>query len=257
MSQATGPSYPIESVERALRLLVEFESVDSVMIPEAAELLGVSRSTAFRLLNVLQYHHFVEQDPRTKAYRGGPVLKRIGLAVVRNLELGANLRPLLQRIVDAVGETAHIVVLQGADVLFLDSVESPKVLRTASRTGTALPAYCTAGGKALLARLSPDQLQRALPKGRLKSLTSHSVTSRRELLAELDEAREHGYAVNRGESEDGVNAVGVAIGEDGQNGMDLAVTLSGPDRNLGETTLEEIALTARRLIDEASVGVGR
>ncbi len=39
--------------------------------------------------------------------------------------------------------------------------------------------------------------------------------------------------------------------------MDLAVTLSGPDRNLGETTLEEIALTARRLIDEASVGVGR
>lgn len=255
MTPTDRPSYPIESVERALRLLVEFERVDSIMIPEAAELLGVSRSTAFRLLNVLQHHEFVEQDPRTKAYRGGPVLKRIGLAVVRNLELGANLRPLLQRIVDAVGETAHVVVLQGTDALFLDSVESPKVLRTASRTGTALPAYCTAGGKALLAQLSPQQLQLALPNGRLKKLTSHSVTSRRELLAELDEARERGYAVNRGESEDGVSAVGVAIDEAGHS--ELAVTISGADRNMGEAKLKEIAATAKRLIDEAMVGAGR
>ena len=77
------PAYPIESVDNALQLLLLFREQSTLRVADASRTLGVAPSTAHRLISMLQYHGFVQQDPRSKAYRAGTALAQIGLAVVR------------------------------------------------------------------------------------------------------------------------------------------------------------------------------
>jgi DNA-binding IclR family transcriptional regulator len=207
-----APAYPIASVDNALRLLVLFRDRPRVRLSEASEYLGVAHSTAHRLMAMLAFHGFVRQEPDSRAYVAGPVLTEIGLAAVRELDIRLHARPALEQLAAALGETAHLAVLEGDTVRYLDAVESPRALRVAARTGTTLAANCTASGKALLAEL-PDAEVTALFPGQtaLTALTGRSITTRPRLLAELRRVRERGCAVNVEESEDGVASVAVAV----------------------------------------------
>jgi DNA-binding IclR family transcriptional regulator len=207
-----APAYPIASVDNALRLLVLFRDRPRVRLSEASEYLGVAHSTAHRLMAMLAFHGFVRQEPDSRAYVAGPVLTEIGLAAVRELDIRLHARPALEQLAAALGETAHLAVLEGDTVRYLDAVESPRALRVAARTGTTLAANCTASGKALLAEL-PDAEVTALFPGQtaLTALTGRSITTRPRLLAELRRVRERGCAVNVEENEDGVASVAVAV----------------------------------------------
>jgi DNA-binding IclR family transcriptional regulator len=206
------PAYPIASVDNALRLLMLFRDTPRVRLSEASEHLGVAHSTAHRLMAMLAYHGFVRQEPGSRAYVAGPALVEIGLAAVRELDIRLHARPVLESLAASLGETVHLVVLEGGNVRYLDAVESPRALRVAARTGSALAANCTASGKALLAGLSDAEVT-AIFAGRdaLTALTGRSITSCARLLAELREVRARGYAVNVEESEEGVASVAVAV----------------------------------------------
>ena len=163
------PSYPISSVDNALRLLGLFSDRKQVRVADASRELNVANSTAHRLMQMLKYRNYVRQDPDSKAYLPGPELVRIGLAVVAQSDIRAIARPYLEQLVADVGETVHLVELQGDQVIFLDSVESPRILRISSRTGASLPAYATASGKALLASLDDVQLDEVIPREKLRA----------------------------------------------------------------------------------------
>src|SRR2546430_7118350 len=155
------PNYPIGSVSNALRLLLMFRGDPWIRVSEASSALGVAPSTAHRLLAMLEYHGFVQQDPATRGYRAGPAVIDIGLSAVRSIDVRSHLLPYMERLCDEVDETVQLMVLEGSDCLFLDAVESRQVLRTASRVGIRLPAHTVSGGKALLAELSVDRLRRS------------------------------------------------------------------------------------------------
>jgi DNA-binding IclR family transcriptional regulator len=241
MTSIDGPPYPIESVDRALSLILEFERVDSITVTEAGKFLGVSRSSAYRLLSVLEYREFARQDPQTKAFHAGPALMRAGLAVARRSDIHATLRPLLEATVAELDETAHLVVLQRDYAFFLDCVEGSKMLRATPRVGTALPAHLTASGKVLLANLSAAQLDEAL-SSKLVARTSKSKTSAASIRRELRTIAGVGYAVNDGESEVGLRAVAVLVpAERFGFGVDVAITVAGPSERLGPRRVEVIA----------------
>src|SRR5271170_7467241 len=92
------PTYLIESVDKALRLLHLFAETDRIRVSDAAALLGVAPSTAHRILAMLQYHGFAAQDRRTHDYLPGPGLTRIGLAAAKQLGLRAQARPVMERL---------------------------------------------------------------------------------------------------------------------------------------------------------------
>jgi IclR family acetate operon transcriptional repressor len=242
------PAYPIESVDRALSLILAFEGNDSITVTEASTLLDVSRSTAFRLLSVLQHREFVRQDKRTKIFHRGPALRRVGLAVVGRSDVRAALRPLLECAVAEVDETAHLVVLQGNQAFFLDCVEGGKVVRATSRLGTSFPAHLASGGKVLLANLPPARLADAL-NGDLHALTSHSKVSPEGVRRELAKVRRQGFAVNDEETEAGVCAVSVLIpGAPERGQVDAAISVAGPSERLDEERLLEIARVLSRCV---------
>jgi IclR family acetate operon transcriptional repressor len=206
------PAYPIASVDSALRLLKLFRGTPRIRLSEAAEHLGVAHSTAHRLMAMLAYHGFVRQEAGSRAYLAGPALVEIGLAAVRELDIRRYARPVLESLAASLGETAHLVVLEGGNVRYLDAVESPRALRAASRTGSALAANCTASGKALLAELSDAEVSAIFAdQAELTALTARSITSCPRLLTELRKVRERGCAVNVEESEEGMASVAVAV----------------------------------------------
>lgn len=221
------PAYPIASVDNALRLLAVIANREQIRVSEAASMLGTARSTAHRLLAMLEYHGFALQDNETKSYTAGPALVNLGLSAVEGLDLRRRARPVLEQLCETVGETVHLARLHDASVVFVDSVETTRGLRVGSRVGRFMPAHCTACGKAILAELSADELQELYPGGRLEGMTSRSVSTLKQLESELQKVRKQGYATNFGESEDDVASVAVAIPDQPRSGL-AAITISAP-----------------------------
>jgi IclR family acetate operon transcriptional repressor len=235
---ADAPRYPIASVDNALRLLLVLRERPTIRLSEAAEQIRVANSTAHRLLAMLAHRGFVRQD-QDRAYRAGPALLDVGLAAVRHLDVRTICRPLLDELAAATGETVHCGVLDAVTIRYIDAVESTRVLRVAGRTGMALPAHCSAAGKALLARLDPDELRRRYPDARLETVTGRSIATFAALTRALGRVRRTGYAINRNESDDGVAAVAVAI--DDELGRPLAaVSCAGPIARMGSARIAEI-----------------
>jgi DNA-binding IclR family transcriptional regulator len=245
VAQATRaqPAYPISSVENVLRVLELLRGRDSLTLTEVSRSLGVAPSTAHRLLAMLRYHDFVRQDPRTKAYRPGRALLEIALSVTGGLDVRAHARPELEALSRQLGETTHLLMLDGGTVLFLDSVESRRAVRVTSRAGAEMPAHCTSGGKVLLARLSKGELRERLGPDPLPAMTPRSPTTLEELARELRAVQRAGYATNFGESEDGLSAVGAAIpGRAG--GAELAISVSTPADRLDRRRAPVLAAAA-------------
>lgn len=223
--------HPIGAVENALRLLVLLRDRAWITVSEASVELGVSRSTAHRLLSTLLAYGLVRQDPNTRAYRGGPMLIELAKSASNPEDIVAILHPSLERVQAAVGETTHLIMLEDRNCRFVDSVECKQPLRTTERIGVVYPAHVTSGGKALLAELDPEQLLELFPSARLQPLNDRGLRTREELLAELEQIREQGYATNFGQSEMGINAVGMAV-RSGDGAAIAAIAISAPEQRL-------------------------
>jgi len=113
-----------------------------------------------------------------------------------------------------------------------------------------LPACCTAGGKVLLAELSPDRLRELYPKPQLEKRTPQSLATRKELEAELEEIRKRGYAVNFGESEEDVAAVAAAVRGNGRPRVAIAVT--APLSRLSRSQASRMGKTLVAAVDRAA-----
>jgi IclR family transcriptional regulator, acetate operon repressor len=200
------PPYAIASVDAALLLATLLQQEGPLRVTDAAGRLGVSASTAHRLLGMLVYRDFAEQLP-DRRYGAGPLLRSGSLPQASVGRLREVALPHLRRVVDALGETANAMVLAGPDVRFVATVESDQVLRVGDRTGRTLPAHLSSGGKAVLATL--DDEQRAAVLGDLGA----GATARLE--RELRTVRRRGFAVNDQETETGLTAVGVAVPDPG------------------------------------------
>lgn len=250
-SEAAVPSSragTVGSVDNALLLLHAFRDRASLSVTEGAALLGVAASTSHRLLTTLQSHGFVSQDPVSRRYWAGPSLIDVALGALRGLDVRKVAHRHLESLSEELGETTNLVVLdkQQLKVRFLDSVEGPHPIRVSSRTGTVLPAHCTAVGKVLLSQLGAEELLRRYPDEVLPGVTEGSITSRTRLLAEVARARATGYATNFGESTVGLTAVAVAV-SDPRGQLIAAIGVSAPQR-LPELDIETVVAATRRTV---------
>jgi IclR family acetate operon transcriptional repressor len=205
------PAYRIESVDKALRLLWLLRDERRLTVSEVSERLGVARSTAHRLLGMLQVHGFAQQDPATKAYMPGRALFEVGLGALASLDVRREARPELERLVREIRETVLLIVLQGPRTLVVDSFESDAVVRVSVRAGGSMPAHCVSAGKVLLSQMKPECVRALLGPEPLESRTEDSITTYAELEPELEEVRAQGYATNFNESEPGVSAFSVPV----------------------------------------------
>lgn len=221
-----SPRYPIESVDHALILLEMVRDHGRIRLGVAAELLGVSASTAHRLLAMLVYRGYVTQDP-SRRYVPGPAMGLPPAGAPWTTELRHRAVPHLEMLVGAVDESTNLVVRAGTEVRFLTTVEGSRTTRVGGRQGVSLPARRASGGKALLAELDPQHVERLYRRhadlhGRPFDPQEHS-----RLAAELALVRDRGLALNDEQTEPGVSAAGIAI-RDGSGTAIAAMTVAVP-----------------------------
>ncbi|UQN28972.1 IclR family transcriptional regulator [Brachybacterium kimchii] len=240
--------YRIEAVDRALRLLTLLTERSQLSVTEAAHFLEVAPSTAHRLLTTLAGRGFAAQGEK-RLYRTGPALLAAGAATRSVPAITARLHPLLQDVHDEVGETVHLQILVGADAQFVDGIEGRQALRVGLRTGTRIPAYCTSGGKAMLAAL-PDPTIEALHSGGLRPWPSRRISTLRELSAEIAAVRDRGYGLNTEESEAGVTALGVAVRLGGEDPV-ASISVATPTTRMDESARRHAVERLRRARDDA------
>lgn len=148
----TRPSYALESVDNALRLLQLLRDVGALRLKDAATELGTAPSTAHRLLSMLVYRGFAVQDEK-RLYHPGPAMGVGPAEKGWTRELTDLARPHMEALAILSGEAINLVIRVGSQVRFLHTAESDSMLRVGDRQGQVLPAELAAGGRILLAEL--------------------------------------------------------------------------------------------------------
>lgn len=220
--------YNVRAVQRALTLLRAFLAHDGAL--SAAELgkqIGLGPSTVFRMLVTLESQGFVEQDPATGKYRPGVSCLELGSRFLKNNDLRSRAIAALEDLRNEFGETVHLTILQGSEVVYLEKLAGLHPIGfMSSRVGDRAPAHCTGVGKALLAHLTDEELLTLYPSGKLTRYTEHTITNLDGLRAALVVVRKQGYAIDQEEHELGVKCV--AVPTFNHLGIVAAMSLSGP-----------------------------
>lgn len=200
---------PLQSVDRALQLSLLLREGGQLSVQAAAEELGTAPSTAHRLLNALVRRGFAAQD-RERRYVAGPVFVPQA-APVNTGHLRRMAYPVLQQLHDRLGETVQVMVLTGPNILFVDGIEAvERSLRVGMRLSDQMPAYCSAGGKALLADMSNVDVEHVY-RGGLTPWPTARFETVAALKRHLATVRKTGYGTSREETEQGVHGVGVSV----------------------------------------------
>jgi len=199
----------VQVIARAAEILRALaERPEGLSLSQIANEVGLARSTVHRIVMALQAERFVVPISPKGRIRLGPGLMPLAASV--QLEMRQEVRPYLERLSRQVYETVDLAILQGDRVVFIDQVAAPQRLQAVSAIGEAFPLYCTANGKAILAELPQERIERILP-AQLQPFTPRTITSRARLLAELEQVRSEGIAYDREEHTPGICAVGAAI----------------------------------------------
>lgn len=222
------PAHLVQSADHALRLLRAVVGKGSLRVADAAQILEVVPSTAHRLLATLGHQGFVVQERRGGAYTPGPAVAELAGASRGGIDLRTAARPILEWLREQTKETVSLLVLEQAEIRFLDSIDGTRSVRVSSRLGLSLPAHCTSGGKALLAVLSRDDLVGRYPLDALTTRSGRSISTRERLEVELEDIRRRGYATNFDEGDAGIGGVSVTVRTPDGDGAVAAISLAAP-----------------------------
>jgi DNA-binding IclR family transcriptional regulator len=204
----TSQRSSVQLIARTADILRALESAPQGLgLTELSAKVGLAKSTVHRLVAALVAEEFVDsaRDGRLRLGRG---LAQLGAAARSSLR--QDLRPILVRLAGDLDETIDLAVLDGSLARFIDQIPSSQRLRAVSAVGVTFPLHSTANGKALLAALPRDQAAALLP-ARLSADTPNTITSRRDLWAELDRIGGDGIAYDREEHTEGICAVGAVV----------------------------------------------
>lgn len=218
-----------------------------------SELVGREKSQVSRALRTLAGTGLVERDAATREYRLGWRLFALA-ARVGNQRLLALSPPVLHELVGALGETAHLTVLDGGEVVTVLSEASPSVVRAIEWTGRAVPAHCTSAGRALLLDHDAAALRTLFAGRALAAPGPRAPRDVEDLARRIAKARERGYAVVDGEFEAGLAGVAAPV-RDFRGRIVAALNVSAPKFRLGPR-LHEAGRAVRAAAEDLSARVG-
>jgi IclR family acetate operon transcriptional repressor len=222
----------VQSLQRAFGLLELVAAQRGAMsISELSAASGLAPATLHRLARTLVDLGYLRQEP-SRRYALGPRL--FLLAESSSAMLDSVAQPHLAHLVDEIGETANLAMLDGDQVAYVAQAPGRHSMRMFTEVGRRVLPHCTAVGKALLALSADAEVRALLARTGLPRHTPHTLTDPDDLLAQLVVVRGRGYAMDEGEQEVGVRCVAVSVPGSRTR---LAMSISGPAPRMSDELL--------------------
>lgn len=255
---ADGRSDPtLSTLDRGLRileLLAGEEAKSGLTLTELGRALGMHRSTLFRFLATLRARGYIDRDPVTDRYRLGSRVLTIAGAFLDNLDIRHVARPALQDLCDRTHELVHLATLDHGEVVTIERIEGKHPVSLQTGVGQRRPVYCTASGKAILAHLPAERVDRILAQG-MPTYTPRTITSPAVMHEHLAEVRRLGYAVDDEERIEGVRCAAAAVfGHDGT--VAGAISVAAPIQRASYERLQHLGEEVRITAEEISRQLG-
>ena len=240
----------IGSIARCMKVITAFDAEDVEMSPaDVAAKTGLTRATARRILLTLTALGYVASDG--KWFRLSPKMLDLGFAYLASMQIGEVVQPIINAASKKVGETCAISVLEGEDIVSIAHSSFDRFDQVTFYPGTHMPACTSAAGRVMLAHQNTERLDAYLRNVRFKRHTPNTITSRTDLINELDQVKRQGYARVDGELEVGLYTLAAPVFNTDKLPI-AAVTFGGNvarinDGNIETKYLPELFKVATRL----------
>ncbi|MGM0983097.1 MAG: HTH-type transcriptional regulator BhcR [Pseudomonadota bacterium] len=245
-----------QSLVRGLNLLERLSaSPGGLALSEVAEQADLAPSTTHRLLQALQSQGFVTQDSELGVWKIDVKTFRIGNSFLEARDFVGTSRPFLRRLTTQTGETANLGVRDNGTAVFLAQSESPQMMRMITRLGSRAPLHASGVGKALMAWLPDNEVERILDERGLARVTENTLHTPEALREGLAEIRHQGFACDREEHAIGLHCVAACLHD--EHGIPLAaISVSGPKARIPEERLAELGARVRDTAAEITAQLG-
>lgn len=240
----------IKSAETTLRIIETIRALDGAGVAEIAAELDRPTSTIHNYLQTLEANEYLIKDGKT--YRVSLRFLGLGKHIEDRLQIRKIAMPEIDELADRTGELAGLLVAEHNKGVYVYLHSGDKAVYLDARPGKRTYLHQTGLGKAILSELSEAEIDAIIDEHGLPRATPNTITDREQLMTELAEIRERGYAIDRGERVSGVRCIAVPINPSGDEPVG-AISVSGPRSRVKgeffETELPELVTEAASVIE--------
>ncbi|QFT82716.1 Pca regulon regulatory protein [Roseovarius sp. THAF27] len=244
----------VSAVEKAFRVLAAFdEATPRQTLTQLAENSGLDRSAAQRYSHTLWRLGYLHKDKRTKSFELTPKTLSLAYQYTRSSPIVLRSHPYLSHLNKATEEAVSLTVLDGTEVIYLSRYLSPNVLDTDVIVGSRLPAYCSAGGLAILSTMEDAEVDALLDRSDLRAFTRHTVYDRKGIWEAINKTRSRGFALVEEQIYTGDITLAVALrlpGNEGVAAVSLGASLFRYDAKQMVSQFAPMLLAATRTMSQ-------
>ncbi len=232
-------STTVRALDRGLSLLSALAKAGKVTLTELSSIVDIPPSSAHRLLATLQKHGFAEFDELTQDWMIGVEAFRIGNSFTSRTNIIECGRKVMHALMEETGETANLAIADDGDIVFINQVETHNPIRAFFRSGTRGPMHASGIGKALMASLAGEEVEKIIRKKGLLEFTPETLTTSEALFRDLEETRQRGWSFDNEERYFGMRCVAATIYN--AFGEPVAgISVSGPSARFSDKTVAEL-----------------
>lgn len=248
--------YTVPALQRGLEVLGQFNRhTPELSGADLARQLDLPRASVFRILHTLEKAGFVERVGDSSQYKLSIGVLRLGFEYLAAMELTEHGRPVIEALRDESGYSAHLVVRDGRDVVFVAKATGRSALFHSIQVGARLPAHATVLGRLLLSDLNMTALSLLYPDTPLPVHTPRTPTTLAQLKALIDVDRANGYGISQGGFETGISTIAAPVFND-RHEVVAAISITIPAQQLAaaqtNTLVPQVQQAASQLTQRIS-----
>lgn len=256
MAEEKETKNPVQSAERIFQVMEVLADNGEMGLMELSAMLGLHKSTVHRLLMSLIYMGYAKQDETTQKYMLSYKVVNMASKVLDRTDVLQVAKPYMERLSDLSGETVHLVQREENNILYIYKIEAKVgTIRMVSHVGMVHPMYCSGVGKAIMATLPEEEIQKIWNESIIEKKTDKTITDYARMQEVLSEVRENGYALDDEENEKGVRCIAACL-YGHQKEVKYAFSISGPTSRMTKERVKELSVDMLKVQKELSRELG-
>lgn len=256
MAEVKEAKNPVQSAERIFQVMEVLADNGEMGLMELSAALGLHKSTVHRLLMSLIYMGYAKQNEATQKYMLSYKIVNMAGKVLDRTDVLQVAKPYMERLSDLSGEAVHLVQRDDNNILYIYKIEAKVgTIRMVSHVGMVHPMYCSGVGKAIMATLPEDEVQKIWNESIIEKKTDKTITDYAKMQEILEEVRKNGYALDEEENEKGVRCIAACL-YGHQKEVKYAFSISGPTSRMTKERVKELSVDVLKVQEELSRELG-